>query len=76
MARHRQATKQRPRRRQTKRILNCLPSPKQEEDWRYEHAAAAEIVAARAAIPTSKDLREDWWAIGDQGQTGSCVGWA
>src|SRR5262249_46360326 len=23
-----------------------------------------------------KDLRESWWKIGDQGATGSCVGWA
>ena len=76
MARRREVTKQRGRRRQTKRILNCLPSPKQEEDWRYEHAAAAEIVAARVSLPSSRDLREDWWAIADQGQTGSCVGWA
>jgi hypothetical protein len=29
-----------------------------------------------AQLPKAKDLREDWWAIGNQGQTGSCVGWA
>jgi hypothetical protein len=27
-------------------------------------------------VPSSKDLRESWWKIGDQGSTGSCVGWA
>lgn len=58
-----------------KRILNCNPSRNTENDWRIEHAAAAGLVAA-APIPASKDLREDWWKIGDQGSTGSCVGWA
>ena len=27
-------------------------------------------------LPKSKDLRETWWKVGDQGSTGSCVGWA
>jgi Papain family cysteine protease len=27
-------------------------------------------------VPATKDLRADWWKIGDQGSTGSCVGWA
>ncbi len=27
-------------------------------------------------LPPARDLREAWWEIGDQGQTGSCVGWA
>ena len=26
-------------------------------------------------MPPSKDLREAWWKVGDQGSTGSCVGW-
>jgi C1A family cysteine protease len=29
-----------------------------------------------AALPTSVDLRAAWWKIGDQEDTGSCVGWA
>ena len=33
-------------------------------------------MAAPAVIPQSRDLRESWWKIGDQGSTGSCVGWA
>ena len=37
---------------------------------------AGVLVAPRAALPTSKDLRESWWKVGDQGSTGSCVGWA
>jgi hypothetical protein len=78
VARPRQTTRRRrvARPRQRKRILNCKPSPKTEEDWTYEHAEAADIVAAAPAIPASKDLRETWWTINDQGSTGSCVGWA
>ena len=78
MARPRQTTRRRraTRPRQPKRILNCKPSPKTEEDWTYEHAEEADIVAAAPAIPATKDLRTDWWKINDQGTTGSCVGWA
>jgi hypothetical protein len=57
------------------RILNCIPSPATENDWRIENATAAGILAV-TAIPSAKDLRVKWWAIGDQGSTGSCVGWA
>ena len=58
------------------RILNCIPSRNVETDWQYEHAASAGILRAAAAPPKKFDLREPWWAINDQGQTGSCVGWA
>jgi hypothetical protein len=64
------------RARQPKRILNCEPSPKQQDDWTYEHAAEADVVDAAPSIPASKDLRAAWWSINDQGTTGSCVGWA
>jgi hypothetical protein len=79
MARPRQTPKRRPakrRPRQPKRILNCRPSAKQEQDWTYETAEEADLVAAAPAIPASKDLRATWWRIADQGTTGSCVGWA
>jgi hypothetical protein len=60
-----------------KRVLNCIPSREPERDWRFEHAEQAGLLAAApAAIPAKKDLREPWWKIGDQGSTGSCVGWA
>jgi hypothetical protein len=66
-----------PRRKPRKRrILNCLPSTGTEQDWRSEHASDAGILTTAAALPRSKDLREAWWKIGDQGSTGSCVGWA
>lgn len=58
-----------------KRILNCIPSRDIEKDWLFGHAVKAGVLAA-PPIPKSKDLREPWWKIGDQGATGSCVGWA
>lgn len=59
------------------RILNCIPSREVERDWTLSNADDAGALAAPAALPPSRDLREDaWWKIADQGQTGSCVGWA
>jgi hypothetical protein len=58
-----------------KRVLNCLPSKRKEEDWTIDHARGAGVLAA-AALPASVDLRQTWWSIGDQKATGSCVGWA
>lgn len=55
-------------------ILNCLPSPTPEKDWGIDVAQAAGVHAP-AAIPPSRDLRAAWWTIGNQGSTGSCVGW-
>lgn len=61
----------------TKRILNCIPSRDTERDWTFRTAVEADILAAPAALPKSVDLREpSWWAVNDQGKTGSCVGWA
>lgn len=65
-----------PRRAKPKRVLNCVPSHETENDWGFHHAAEAGLLAATSPIPKSKDLRETWWGIGDQGSTGSCVGWA
>ena len=61
---------------QVKRILNVDPSEGTEEDWGFEHAEAASVVAAAPPIPATKDLRATWWKVNDQGSTGSCVGWA
>ena len=30
----------------------------------------------RGRAPPAVDLREPWWKVGEQGSTGSCVGWA
>jgi C1A family cysteine protease len=61
-----------------KRVLNVDPSRDTERDWQLEQATAAGLLRAPAAAapPKTKDLREDWWKVGDQGSTGSCVGWA
>jgi C1A family cysteine protease len=60
------------------RVLNVLPSPGTERDWTFEDAVGANAFAAAApgALPAKVDLRADWWEVGDQGSTGSCVGWA
>lgn len=58
-----------------KRILNVVPSTDTDQDWGLSNALGAGLLAAPAALPASKDLRETWWKIGDQGSTGSCVGW-
>ncbi len=62
--------------RKVKRILNCLPSKDQEQDWFVDNAKDAGVMAAAPPVPAAKDLREPWWKIADQGSTGSCVGWA
>ena len=83
MARARRAPKAKPRprrraasKRQPKRILNVIESPKQDEDWTFQNAEDADMIAAAPQIPSSKDLRADWWKVNDQKSTGSCVGWA
>lgn len=59
---------------QVRRILNCLPSPSQEQDWSFGAAVRAGL--ADTDLPSAVDLRANWWPIGNQGGTGSCVGWA
>ena len=68
--------KARPRAKRVKRILNVVPSEKTDRDWKLEHADEAGLLAAAPSVPSSKDLRAAWWKVGDQGATGSCVGWA
>lgn len=60
---------------QNHRVLNCIPSRDTQNDWTLANAAAAGVVAA-GPIPSAKDLRESWWHVGNQEDTGSCVGWA
>lgn len=61
----------------TDRILNCLPSREPERDYTLVHARAAGIAPAADVQPPSElTLHESWWDIGEQGSTGSCVGWA
>jgi C1A family cysteine protease len=58
------------------RICNLVHSRGTEKDWKLEHAVASGALGAVVAPPPSVDLRAAWWKIGDQEQTGSCVGWA
>lgn len=62
-------------RKNTSRIVNVIPSKNTQDDWQLFNAVGAGILAAPAAPPPSKDLRETWWKVGDQGSTGACVGW-
>jgi C1A family cysteine protease len=57
------------------RLCNLKPSRQTETDWQFHHAIESGALAAPAALPTSLDLRKPWWDIGDQKNTGSCVGW-
>ena len=59
---------------ETQRICNLLPSLGTQTDWTYASALSAGF-AAPAALPASVDLRAAWWDVGDQKNTGSCVGW-
>lgn len=61
---------------QVERVLNCLPSPRQDDDWSMADAAEAGEWAEALTLPKTVDLCESWWTIGDQESTGSCVGWA
>lgn len=58
------------------RVLNIIPSRNQDRDWTFSHASDAAVFRLVHRPPTSVDLRERWWGINDQGNTGSCVGWA
>jgi C1A family cysteine protease len=58
------------------RICNLVPSKGTETDWGFQDAVASGALGAVTAPPASVDLRAAWWAIDDQEDTGSCVGWA
>lgn len=59
------------------RICNLVSSRNTDLDWGIDSAIAANAIAAPpVALPQSVDLRAGWWTIGDQQDTGSCVGWA
>jgi len=58
------------------RVLNCIRSKKQSDDWTPEQALESGIIKDRKRLPRKLDLREDWWTIRDQQNTGACVGFA
>ena len=49
---------------------------KTESDWTFAVGLKAGVLRRRAELPAAVDLRKSWWKISNQGQTGSCVGWA
>jgi C1A family cysteine protease len=57
-------------------VLNCINSHRVEDDWTFQAAVSAGLIKKTVPIPKRKDLRQSWWRIPDQGQSGSCVGWA
>ena len=57
-------------------ICNVVPSKGTEQDWQLIDSIEAGSVGVPAALPKSVDLRAAWWAINNQENTGSCVGWA
>lgn len=60
----------------SERILNCVSSKDKHQDWRIEKAIKMGYLPAKLELPPLVDLRNDWWQVGNQGTTGSCVGWA
>jgi C1A family cysteine protease len=52
-----------------------VPSRGVERDWGFGDAVSSGALSAVAAPPASVDLRQAWWTIGNQENTGSCVGW-
>jgi Papain family cysteine protease len=57
------------------RILNVGPSPDRADD--HTPTAAEERGHLRPVDPPERvDLRAPWYTVGEQGKTGSCVGWA
>jgi hypothetical protein len=57
------------------RVLNIAPSPAREDDDTPAAARAAGHLRDEEP-PERVDLRADWYTVGDQGETGSCIGWA
>jgi C1A family cysteine protease len=58
------------------RICNVEPSTDTDRDWGFRDSISGGALRDVAAPPPSVDLRSSWWAINDQEDTGSCVGWA
>lgn len=56
-------------------VCNLLPSKGTQTDFRLQDAVESGLLSATAP-PPALDLRASWWPVGNQEQTGSCVGWA
>jgi len=55
------------------RVLNLQPSSHTSEDYTILNAIKSGVIEAKP-LPSSVDLRADWWTISDQGNSGACVG--
>ena len=60
----------------SRRVLNCVPSTRQGDDWTIDTAIEAGVADGAGSFPARKDLRATWWTVRDQKQTGACVGFA
>jgi len=58
------------------RVLNCVSSLQQEDDWKIDEAFESGFIKKKRKVPKACDLREVWWDIRDQKKTGACVGFA
>ena len=58
------------------RVLNLVASRSTEKDWGAGVAFRSGALRAARSLPPTVDLRAAWWKVGDQGDSGSCVGWA
>jgi len=56
-------------------VANVAASPGREQDRTPEEAAAVGHLTEDPP-PAAVDLQAPWYTVGDQGKTGSCVGWA
>lgn len=56
--------------------LNVLPSRNTENDWTLSTAQEAGLVMRVRKIPGAVDLRESWWRVQNQKNTGACVGFS
>lgn len=57
-------------------VFNIDESTNPESDWSIEHAIEAGVIPRRGTVSPVRDLRERWWKIYHQENTGACVGFS
>ncbi len=60
----------------TTRKFNLVRSRDKQDDWGIKRAQKLHYLPKKIILPERVDLRQEWWTIGNQLTTGSCVGWA
>jgi len=58
------------------RVFSCIRSVVRPDEVVFGADSTTRSLGIAAGIPNEIDHRRDWWTVGDQKQTGSCVGWA